>query len=455
MSVVPISGRDHEAPHRTWSFESSMRRTVHPFLRMRLTFAVHLSVLLGLVGLPIGAGAQAPPALGFEDAMARAEAHSRALPAQQAAARAARERAVAAGQRPDPVWRIGLDNVPVEGGTEHLLTRESGTARSIGVVQALPDAAKRAARSRRFEQDEKLALVDREARRADLRRETALAWFAVDAEQKRLALIDAQRVDAALVVQAAESAYRTGRSGQAEVFIARALPARLDDQRLDAQARLDTARSALRRWVGPAADGPLGTAPSISRYAPEGGIPAQALAGDPQLLSAVAREHNARAMVDVAREERRADWSVDLRFQQRGPRFDNMVTFGLSMPLRWDLANRQDREVAARQAEVEQAEAETEELRRRRMADVERWTHRWRAGLARLAGVDGVQLPLAAARADAALAAYRAGGGSLEAVLVARQADLALRLERVQIESDTASDWARLITLIPPPEAAR
>jgi len=138
---------------------------------------------------------------------------------------------------------------------------------------------------------------------------------------------------------------------------------------------------------------------------------------------------------------------VDLRFAQRGPRFDNMVTLGLSLPLRWDLANRQDRELSARLAQQRQAEADSVEVRRTVEAEVERWQQRWRAGLARLTLNDQQLLPLAQDRVEAALAAYRAGSGSLQAVLEARQAALALQLERVQIELEAAADWLRLETL--------
>jgi outer membrane protein TolC len=364
---------------------------------------------------------------------------------------AARERAVAAGQRPDPVLRVGLDNVPIEGSTTHLLTREPTTARSIGINQALPDAAKRAARSDRFEQVARLADAQAQARRSELQREAALAWWAVHAETRRLALLAAQRTEAELTVQAAEAAYRAGRGAQAEVFMARAAPARLDDTRLQAEARLANARSALRRWVGTPADGPLADPPALAALPVP---PPVRLAGDDAALHAAeAAEAAARAAARVADAERRPDWSVDLRFAQRGPRYDNMVTVGLSLPLRWDPANRQDRELAARQAEALQAEAEAEELRRSRRAQIERWHQGWQSGLARLAGIDGELLPLAAARTQAALAAYRAGSGALQPVLDARQAELALRLERLQVELETASDAMRLTTLNP--EAAR
>lgn len=411
--------------------------------------------VLVLAGLCPWWVAAAPPALTVDDAMALAAARSMALPAQSAAAQAARERAVAAAQRPDPVLRIGLDNVPVEGSARHLLTREPTTARSIGLVQALPDEAKRRARALGFNQAAALADVRRAAALSTLRREAALAWWAVHTQTRRLAVLAAQRDEATRLVQATEAAYRAGRGGQADVFTARAAPARLDERRLLVAQQLADARSLLGRWIGDDAQRPLAEAPPLDDPSVDRHDLASVASVDPDVQTASAREALARAAAQLAQEERRADWSVDLRFAQRGPRYDNMVTIGLSLPLRWDLANRQDRELAARQAEALQAEAETEELRRERLAQIARWHQGWHSGLARLALVDDQLLPLAAARTQAALAAYRAGNGPLQAVLDARQAALALQLERLQIEADTASDAIRLTTLSLPPKTTR
>lgn len=431
----------------------------HPAgLRPPLGVAALHAALLTLLMLLNGPAAAAPDSvahqspLDLDAAMTLAETRSRALPAAQLAARAARERAVAAGQRPDPVMRFGVDNLPVEGSPDRALTREPTTARSIGIVQALPNRAKRQARSLRFEQDARVALSRRTAQRAEVRREAALAWWRVHTQLQQLLLLDALNTEALLTQQAAEAAFRAGTGSPADVFAARSLPARLGDQRLQVQSQLATARSALRRWVGDAADAPLAGAPVLTANA-LGDDPQSALDKDPTLLGAAAAEDRARALVDLAREEGTPDWSVDLRFQQRALRYDNMVTIGFSLPLRWDAANRQDRETAARAAEVQQAVALTEELRRSRAAEVDSWQQRWRLGLDRLAGYDQQLLPLAASRTQAALASYSAGNGALAAVLQARQAELALRLERVQIELDVATDWTRLNTLIPPPEA--
>ena len=154
-----------------------------------MVFPAYRVVAADVSTLPMQAPSQpVGDPLTLDAALRAAQRFSQALPAQAAAAQAARERAVAAGQRPDPVLRFGLDNVPIEGGTDHLLTREPTTARSIGFVQALPDRAKREARAHRFEQDAHVAEARRQAVRAVLRRETALAWLQAWGELKRLGL---------------------------------------------------------------------------------------------------------------------------------------------------------------------------------------------------------------------------------------------------------------------------
>lgn len=397
--------------------------------------------------------ALASPALSLAEAMRIAEQRSQGLRSTAWAAAAARQRAVAAGQWPDPVLRLGLDDVPVEGGSNQRLTREGSTARSIGITQALPSAAKREAMRACFEQEALLALSQRELQRSELRQATALAWWALRAGLQRAVLLAAQRDEASLTVAAAEVAYRAGPGSQTDVFIARGAIVSLDDRRLVAQTQLASARGALRRWTGARGDAALSGAPALER-SPLGEQAAAWQTQDPALQVATARESAALAMAALARQERVADWSVDLRFAQMGSRQDNKISLGFSVPLRWDAANRQDREVAARLAEVEQARADTEELRRSRQADVERWQHGWRFGLERLRLLDEQALPLVRSRAQAALGAYRAGSGSLQAVLDARQAELALQLDRLQIELDTAADWTRLDALNLPPEVS-
>ncbi len=402
------------------------------------------------LALATSAIAQPTAPLGLAQAQALALQQSLAVPAQQATAQAAQARALAAQRRPDPVLRLGLDNVPVEGGSEHLLTREPTTARSIAIAQALPTAAKRSARSGVFlsEADRARAEVERETRAVWL--DSGLAWLVLRAEQQRLTTLDAQRQQAARLHLAAQAAYRAAQGTQTEVFAARAAQARLDDEHLRAQQDLAQARTTLQRWIGTAADAPLADLPDWTGAA-WAEQPAAALVQiDADLRVAAAQEAVAAAAAVAASQDRQADWSVDLRFAQRGPRFDNMVSLGLSIPLRWGPDTAQERELAARLAQQRAAQARHEDTRRERLAEVQRWQQRWRIGLARLRLHDEQRAPLAQAQVQAALGAYRAGTGSLAAVLAAQQAELALQLERVQLELAAASDGLRLHTLSRP-----
>ena len=62
------------------------------------------------------------------------------------------------------------------------------------------------------------------------------------------------------------------------------------------------------------------------------------------------QENIAQAQANLAQANRRADWTVEVGFQQRGAAYSNMVSIGVSVPLQWDRKNRQDRDVAAKAA---------------------------------------------------------------------------------------------------------
>ena len=63
--------------------------------------------------------------LSLQDAQRRAVDRSRQLVAQDSAVRSSREMAVAAGQLPDPVLKMGVDNLPINGEDRFSVTRTS------------------------------------------------------------------------------------------------------------------------------------------------------------------------------------------------------------------------------------------------------------------------------------------------------------------------------------------
>ncbi|MDE2276068.1 MAG: TolC family protein, partial [Burkholderiales bacterium] len=400
-------------------------------------------------------GARAQATLSLDQALQRAAQRSRQLASQEAAASSERERAVAAGQRPDPTLELGIDNLPVDTQDRFSLMRDFMTMRTVGVMQELTRGAKLAARSARYERAADTALAERALALARLRRDTASAWFARYYADRVLALVRRQRDEAVLQVDAAEAAYRGGRGAQADVFAARSAVAQIDDRILQAQQQAASAQTTLARWVGAAATQPLAEPPplALAQADAQAGAPAAAappaLDRHPEIVLLRRQERQAQADAALARADRDPDWSIALRYSQRGPAYSNMVSVSLSVPLTLDRANRQDRELAARLATVEQLRDQREEAARALQAEIARWQQAWQSDRERLAHYDHALIPLAAERTQAATAAYRGGGGSLAAVLDARRAEIDVRIDRVRLEADAAERWAALEYLGP------
>ena len=169
------------------AFQSAMSRPAGPVVRAvapnRLFFNTSaLLIALWLGGASPGRASDIEP-LGLATAVQAALARSQALSAQDAAVRSAREAAVAAGQRPDPVLRLSLENLPIEGEDRFSTTRDFMTSKSVSLMQTLPSQAKRQSRTQRFETEAHLALATRAQRAASVQRDTAIAWLERQAQE--------------------------------------------------------------------------------------------------------------------------------------------------------------------------------------------------------------------------------------------------------------------------------
>jgi outer membrane protein TolC len=387
--------------------------------------------------------------LALDDALRLAEAHSRQLPAQQAAATAAREMAVAAGQRPDPVLKAGLNNLPINGPDRFSVTNDFMTMRSIGVMQEWTRRDKLEARAARFEREAQTAEASRQVALANLQRDTAMAWLDRYYQEHMREVLLKQREEAMLQVQGAEAAYRGGRGAQADVFAARSAVAQIDDRLASTERDLASAKTMLVRWVGQDSEEALGGAPAMETVRLRHDDLDAHITDHPQVALMLKQEATAQAEVDAARANRRPDVSVELMYSQRGPAYSNMVSLNVSMPLQWDQKNRQDRDVAAKLATVEQMRAQREEETRTHLAEVRTMLQQWRSNRERLRRYDTELLPLAGERTRAALAAYRGGAGPLGGVLDARRNEIDTRMDRLRLDMETARLWAQLNYLIP------
>jgi len=412
--------------------------------RFRLQGAAFL-VALSLVGF----NTHAEGILAFEQALALSQARSQQLVAQDHATAAARGMAISAGQQPDPTLKLGINNLPIDGPDRFSVTRDFMTMRSVGVMQEFTREDKRLARSRRFEREAQASEASRALALSELQRTTAMAWLDRYYQERMLALVKAQRDEVSLQIEAAEAAYRGGRGSQADVFSARAALAQIDDRIDQTMREVATAKTALARWTGEAPDAPLGDAPDTDHVHLHQADLASKLAAHPDITVMVKQEEMAQADADVARANKQADWSVELMLSQRGPGYSNMASFNISVPLQWDQKSRQDQDLAAKLATVEQMRAQREEATREHLAQVTAMLQSWQSGRDRLSRYDSALIPLAAERTRATLSAYRGGSGTLSSVLEARRMELDARMDRLRLDMETARIWAQLNYLIP------
>lgn len=393
-------------------------------------------------------------ALAYEDPLTLAEAQrlaavqSEKLAASRFAQTAASELTAAAGELADPVLRMGFDNVPINGPDSFELNRDFMTMTRVGVMQEWTRGSKRRLRTERAELAVSMAEAEREMTLATVQRETALAWFQSYYTQRQFDLMREQAVAAQSGQVAAESAYAQGRSTSADVLAARELTGQVQDQVAEMGSRMRAARIVLSRWIGDDAQRPLTIRPNIDE------LPLHAHR-DIEQLEAQLREHPdivlldrqlqmAQTEADLAREERRSDWSIELMYGRRRPAFDDMISLGVSIPLQLNRRDRQDRELASRLAMASSAKQRRDDMYRQHVAEVRAMLDGWNTARDRLARYRRELLPLASDRIAAAEAGYRGGTMSLADVIAARRNLIDAQLQATAIEAEIAQLWAEL-----------
>jgi len=203
------------------------------------------------------------------------------------------------------------------------------------------------------------------------------------------------------------------------------------------------------RWIGEGAQAPLEGKPAIDSVRLDTGFLDQELGHHPQIAVLSRQIDVAATDARIAQANKKADWSIELSYSQRGSAYSNMVSIGVSVPLQWDQHRRQDRELGSRLALVEQIKAQRDDLLRAHVAEVRAMVREWQNDRERLARYQAEIVPLAGERTRATQAAFRGGKASLTELLLARRGEIDLRLQALQLEMETARLWAQLNFLFP------
>ena len=402
-----------------------------------------------LLSISAAGATQAQATLTLSEAQRVAVERSRQVAAQDAAIDASHQMAVAARQLPDPVATVGINNLPIDGPDRFSLTRDFMTMRSVGVMQEITREAKRDARAERLLRQADQSRAEKELAIVNVRRDTALAWLDRYYAEAMAAVVAEQSRQARLEIEAAESAYRNGRGNLADVLAARSALTMLDDRASELGRRAATARIALSRFIGDLASTPLAGKPSIDSIHLDQATLETNLQHHPDLAVLAKKEDVAAADVRVAEANKKSDWTVALMYSQRGPAFSNMVSLNVSVPLQWDQKDRQDREVAAKLAMLDQVRAERDDMTRAHAAEVRAMIAEWQSDRERVTRYERELMPLTTERTQATLGAYRGAKATVGDVLLARRNEIDVRLQALQLEAEAARMWAQLEFLLP------
>lgn len=379
----------------------------------------------------------------------------------EARARAEGERAIADAQLPDPTLSIGALNFPVD---TFAFDQERMTQLRIGVRQQFPAAGTLSARRAAGEARAGAGWASADLRRREVLRSAREAWLALLWRQQIRTLLEEERPRLVALESAALAGYREGAGTQQDVLRARLEIDALDERLLRNAEAVDVARADLARWIGDGAARAVPVEPAagalLSAAWPPGqdsaAVPAS-LRSHPLVAVRAARVEEARAHIDLAEANYGPDWGLEVGYGIRdelAPAGDtpDFLSAAVTVELPLFAGRRQDRRLAAAQADREAARAEQIDA----LLDLER---EWRGVQARLEGLEARRAlqaeriaPQSELTARAALNAYRSNAGDFPEVMRAVLAEIDVRLTLARLDHDlrrAAADLDYLIGVLP------
>lgn len=390
--------------------------------------------------------ADAHAGLSLQDASRLAREQAPALLAQQLALAGAQSSRGAAATLPDPRLTLGVDNLPISGTDRFSLTRDFMTMAKIGLMQEVPNSAKREAREAgaqaRVEREQAMLAVVQLA----VQRDAMLAWLATHYAERRIAQLGDLERENRLLQDTLDARIAAGRAMPAERTMARQEALALADRRDDAARDVARARAALRRWVGVRADETLEGEPGV------GALSAEQVRADLHRHAEIAPYNAMQAVAQAeAREadaEQRGDWGWEVSYNKRGSQYGDMVSFQFNFDLPWQRGQRQQPQLLAKQKEAQRIGVERDDTMRRHSEELEAQLAELQALDSQYARLSGSGQALAAERVALALASYQAGRGDLGAVLAARREAVDTQLRLIDLDAQRAALRVRLTTLV-------
>lgn len=385
-------------------------------------------------------GGHAEP-MTFEAALNHAAARAPEIQASEAAVAAAQVAAIAADRLPDPKLDLAIKDFPVTGPDAGRLNRDDFTMQVVGISQEFNHPAKRRARATRARAAIGIAEAEQAVEAQNIALATALAWINLHYSKRRLAQLELldESLDDLQSTVTARLASRSARPAQA--LEPEQLRAAIADRRSALAAEVSRARAMLVRFTGDPSADVQGEPPSPSI---DGDTLKEGLTLLPRLRALDAQTVAADAETQLARADKRPDWTVSGAYGRREPNFGDLVTVGVTIDLPLFSKRRQDPKIAARSSEASRTRflrmAAEREIAAALSADLaDHRMYRQQLDNARKSLV-----PLAKRRAELDLDSYAAGNLDLGTALLSTLALAEAEVDALAREADVARDAIRI-----------
>lgn len=370
--------------------------------------------------------------------------------AMRAHAAALGERAVVAGDLPDPTLRIGVNNYPIQSGG---FTTEGMTSAGLIYRQTFPAGKTRSLGTTQFE-----SLASEANRNADARGRNVLmvargAWLESYFWGQSHELIVEARPFFADLATITRSLYAVGRKNQQDVLRAELELSRIDDRLIEIERQQARARAALGEWIGIAASRPIATTlPAWDDVPPFNDLRTN-LATHPTLMAADAQIAAKDAGVDLADQRSKPQWALDVAYSYRDgslpsgdPRSD-FVTVGVTVGLPFFSKKSVDSTLSAALQERSAAQSTKIQVERELQSRLEAEFARWQDLSRRISLYEERILVQARDHAQATLLAYQSDRGDFADVMRGYIDDLNTRIDFIRLQVERAQSYATLANL--------
>jgi outer membrane protein, heavy metal efflux system len=390
--------------------------------------------------------------LTMEEAARLAAIDQPLLTGREARIRADEQQAIAAAQLPDPKLSGGLKDLPVDTSEAFSVRRDNFTEFTVGLSQELPRANKRRLRGERKQLDAETERAGLSNDRRAIRRDASLAWLDVYEAEQGLTLARKLSAEAALQVQSLEKDYGSAKASQADWTAAKIEAGLVEDKEHDWLHHAQRTRAGLARWIGDEVQRPLA---ALSLPPPPSALPELMAAVDhhPMIGELDTQIEASATDIALARQAYKPDVSVEGYVAYR-PGFSDFVGIQVSVGLPYFTKKRQDPELSAAFERSRASRDRKQDLLRELHARVSQDYLDWHHYQQRVAEFDTAIIPNSMRRIEEARAAYQAGRGNLDAVLLARRSLLDIQLQRLSLAVEAARAQVRLQYFAAPRERA-